>query len=142
MYADTGDSRSFYEAVHKVYRPFHQIQALLHSSDGSTPLIDKESIRDYFKEHIESLFSDQHLMDESSVDKMPQWEAKLELDSLLISEDIKKAIAKLKAQGTRNQWHAGRGLPAGWKEISSWTDLLTYLHYVWRRGWFQNTSLM
>ena len=50
MYADTGDSRSFYEALSTMYGPFHQVQVPLGSSDASTLLIDKDLIRD----HLES----------------------------------------------------------------------------------------
>ena len=41
-YADMGDMLAFYEAVKAVYGPSHEIQAPLRSSDGSTPLTDKE----------------------------------------------------------------------------------------------------
>ena len=42
-YADMGDVRAFYEALKAVNGPSHQIQAPLRSSDGSTPLTDKEA---------------------------------------------------------------------------------------------------
>ena len=35
-HTDMGDMRAFYEALKAVYGPSHQIQAPLHSSDGST----------------------------------------------------------------------------------------------------------
>ena len=40
MYADLGDTRSFFEAVNAVHGPSHQIQAPLRSADGSTLLTD------------------------------------------------------------------------------------------------------
>ena len=59
-YADIGDMRAFYEALKAVYGRSHQIQAPLHSLDGSTLLTDKEAILQCWSEHFKCLFSDQH----------------------------------------------------------------------------------
>ena len=95
-YADMGDMRSFYDALKAVYGPSHQIQAPLHTSDGSTLLTDKEAILQHWSEHFESLFSDRRTVQESSLAKIPQVGVKLELDDPSTREEIKKATMQLK----------------------------------------------
>ena len=56
MYADLEDKRLFYAALKAVYKPSHQIQAPLRSSDGSTLLIDKDTIMHRWFQHFSSLF--------------------------------------------------------------------------------------
>ena len=60
QYADMGDMHVFCEMLKAVIDPQHQIQAPLHSSDGSTLLTDKEAILQCWSEHFKCLFSDQH----------------------------------------------------------------------------------
>ena len=79
-----------------VYGPSHQIQAPLHSSDGSILLTDKEAILQRWSEHFEGLFSDRHTVQESSLAKSPQVAVKLELDDPPTREEIKKATVQLK----------------------------------------------
>ena len=43
-YSDMGDMHAFYKTLKAVYGPSYQIQAPLHSLDGSTVLTDKEAI--------------------------------------------------------------------------------------------------
>ena len=75
-----GDMRAFYEAPKAVYESSHQIQAPLHSSDGSTLLTDREAILQRWSEHFEGLFSDQRTVQDSSLVKIPQVDVRLELD--------------------------------------------------------------
>ena len=82
MYADLGDTRSFFEALKAVHGPSHQIQALLRSADGSTLLTDKDAIMHRWSEHFSSLFSDKRKVEESSLLRIPQAEVKTELDDL------------------------------------------------------------
>ena len=95
-YADMGDMCAFYVAMKAVYGPSHQIQAPLHTSDGSTLLTDKEAILQHWSEHFESLFSDRQTEQESSLAKIPQVDVKLELDDPPTREEIKKATMQLK----------------------------------------------
>ena len=50
------------------------------SSDGSTLLTDKEAIPQRWLEHFEGLFSDRRTVQKSSLAKIPQVDAKLQLD--------------------------------------------------------------
>ena len=95
-YADMGDMSAFYEALKAVYGPSHQIQAPLHSSDGSTLLTDKDAFLQRWSENFEGFCSDQHTVQESSLAKIPQADMKLELDDPPNREEIKKATMQLK----------------------------------------------
>ena len=88
--------RAFYKTLKAVYGPSHQIQAPLRSSDGSTPLTDKEAILQRGSEHFEGLFSDQRTVQEPPLAKIPQVNVKLELDDPPAREGIKKATMQLK----------------------------------------------
>ena len=52
QYADMGDMHVFCEMLKAVIDPQHQIQAPLHSSDGSTLLTDKGAILQRWSEHF------------------------------------------------------------------------------------------
>ena len=90
------DMHAFYEALKAVYGPSHQIKAPPRSSNGSTLLTDKEAILRRWSEHFGGLFSDQRIVQESSLAKIPQVDVKLELDDPSAREEIKKAAMQLK----------------------------------------------
>ena len=91
-----GDICAFYEALKAVYGPSHQIQAPLHSLDGSTMLTDKEAILQRWSEHFKGLLSNQSTLCESSLAKIPKVDVKLELDDPPTREAIKKVTMQLK----------------------------------------------
>ena len=99
MYADLGDTRSFFEALKARHGPSHQIQAPLRSADGSTLLTDKDAIMlrwsEHFSSHFSSLFSDKRKVEESSLLRIPQAEVKTELDDLPMLEEVKKAVHQM-----------------------------------------------
>ena len=95
QYADMGDMLAFYGALKAIYGPSHQIQAPLHSPDGSTLLTDKEAILQWLSEHFEGLFSNPCTMQESSLVKISQVDMKLELDDPPTREEIRKATMQL-----------------------------------------------
>ena len=92
MYADLGDTRSFFETLKALHGPSHQIQAPLRSADGSTLLTDKDAIMHRWSGHFSSLFSDKRKVEESSLLRIPQAEVKTELNDLLTLEEVKKAV--------------------------------------------------
>ena len=51
LYANIGNSKSFYEGLRAVYGPTYQVQATLRSSDGSALLTDRVSILHHWTEH-------------------------------------------------------------------------------------------
>ena len=91
QYADMGDMCIFHEALKAVYGPSHQIQAPVHSWDGSILLLDKEAILRRWSENFKGFFSDQRTVQKSSLAKILQVDVKLELDDPPTREKIKKA---------------------------------------------------
>ena len=101
-YADTGNSRAFYEALRAVYGPTHQIQAPLRSADGSTLLTDKKDILNRWAEHYGTLFSDTRSVEDASLDSIQQLPVKHELDEPPSFDEVQTAVRKtnsLKAPG-------------------------------------------
>ena len=66
-----GDMCTLYKALKAVYGSSHQIQAPLHSLDGSTLLTDKEVILQRWSDHLEGVFRDRRTVQESSLVKIP-----------------------------------------------------------------------
>ena len=95
-YTDMGDMRTFYEPMKAVCGPSHQIQAPLSSSDGSTLLTDRGAILHHRSEYFEGLFSDRRTVQESSLERIPQMDVKLELDDPATREESKKATMQPK----------------------------------------------
>ncbi|KAK4326942.1 hypothetical protein Pmani_002546 [Petrolisthes manimaculis] len=95
-YADTGNTRAFYEALRAVYGPTYQVQAPLHFSDGNNLLTDKEYILRRWAEHFGNLFADKRQVQEGSISRIPQHAERVELDEPPTQEEVKVAIAKLK----------------------------------------------
>ena len=96
LYADTGNTCAFYEALRAVYGPMQQVQAPLRSSHGNSLLTDKESILHRWTEHYENLFGDKRQVQEEAIRKIPQQAVKTELDIPPIQQGVKAAIANLK----------------------------------------------
>ena len=80
MYADIGDTRSFYDTLKAIYGPSYQTQAPLLSADRTILLTDKESIMTRWAEHFGGLFSNQRTVSVPSIGKIPIAETKHELD--------------------------------------------------------------
>ena len=93
-YADTGNSRAFYEALRAVYGPTHQIQAPLRSADGSTLLTDKKDILNRWAEHYGTLFSDTRSVEDASLDSIQQLPVKHELDEPPSFDEVQTAVRK------------------------------------------------
>ena len=96
LYADIGDIRSFYEALKAIYGPSYQTQAPLLSADRTTLHTDKESIMTRWAEHFGGLFSDQRIVSDHSIEKIPTVETKHELDEPPTEEEIETAIGQMK----------------------------------------------
>ena len=78
--ADVGDYRGFYEALKAVYGPTHQVQSPLRSSDGQDLLTYNTSILARWSEHFQTLFSANHTVQDTAIDRVPQLPPIQELD--------------------------------------------------------------
>ena len=96
MYADTGSSRAFYEALRAIYGPSHQMQALLRSAGGSTLLTDKKDILNRWAEHYGTLFGDARSVEDASIDSIGLQPVKYELDEPPSQEEVETAVKKMK----------------------------------------------
>ena len=96
IYADKGNSRALYESLRAIYGPTFQTQAPLRSTDGTTLLTDKQAILRRWTEHYGTLFGEERLVAEASIDNIPQQEVKMNLDNPPTHEEITSAISKLK----------------------------------------------
>lgn len=133
LYADLGLTRAFFEALKAIYGPSYQPQAPLLSADRTTLHTDKESIMTRWAEHFGALFSDQHKMADSSIEKIPVVEPKHELDEPPTVEEIKTAIRQIKP----GKSPGSEGIPAeiyqhgGEVVVSRLQDLFTS---CWEQG--------
>ena len=91
-----GDTRAFYDALEAVCGPSHKIQAPLCSQNRSTLLTDQKAILECWSVHFKGLLSNQHAVQESSLAKIPQVDAKLELDDQPTHKEIENATMQLK----------------------------------------------
>ena len=71
QYADAGDSTGFYEALKAVYGPTHQARSPLRSADGRALLKDQKSILSRCSEHFQELFSDDRVVQDSALLRIP-----------------------------------------------------------------------
>ena len=97
LYADMGDTRSFYEALKSAYGPSHQAQTPLKTSDGSTLLTDKKAIMKRWAEHFNCLFEDRRIFQDTSIARIPQHESRSELDIPPTLKEVASAICKLRS---------------------------------------------
>ncbi|XP_076061594.1 uncharacterized protein LOC143037342 [Oratosquilla oratoria] len=94
--ADLGDYGGFYEALKAVYGPTYQVQSPLRSSDRQYLLTDKTSILTRWSEHFQTLSSADRTVQDTAIQRVPQFPSKEELDVLPILEETTKAIEQLK----------------------------------------------
>ena len=96
--ADVGDYRGFYEALKAVYGPTHQVQSPLRSSDGQDLLTDNTSILARWSEHFQTLFSANHTVQDTAIDRVPQLPPIQELDEPPTLKELTEAIDQLKSR--------------------------------------------
>ena len=96
--ADVGDYRGFYEALKAVYGPTHQLQSPLRSLDGQNLFTDNTSIFARWSEHFQTLFSANHTVQETAINRVPQLPPIEALDEPPTLEELTEAIDQLKSR--------------------------------------------
>ena len=132
QYADAGDFKGFYEVLKAVYGPTHQARSPLRSVNGPALLKDKTSILSRWSEYFQELFSDDRVVQDSALLRIPQLPVKVELDKLPSMQELIKAIEQMKSGKAAGV----EGIPPEfWK--SGGSALHSKLHKLLIRCWEQ-----
>lgn len=94
-FADSHESKRFYEALRSVYGPQTSGSSPLLSSDSSKLLTEKTEILDRWAEHFNSVLNRPADINEVAIDRLPQVEIDETLDRLPDKAELQKAIKQL-----------------------------------------------
>ena len=94
-YADTHDSKRFYDALKEVYGPQSSNTSPLLNVDGTTLITDKPSILNRWAEHFSDAINRSADINAEAVARLPQVETNTDLDRPPSEEEVKKAIKQL-----------------------------------------------
>ena len=129
-YADTHDSKRFYDALKEVYGPQSSSTSPLLNVDGTTLITDKPAILNRWAEHFSAVLSRPADINAEAIARLPQVETNTDLDRPPSEEEVKKAIKQLstgKAPGAD-------AIPAEVYKHGG-DMLLQKLTYIFRRMW-------
>ena len=129
-YADTHDSKRFYDALKEVYGPQSSSTSPLLNVDGTTLITDKPAILNRWAEHFSAVLNRPADINAEAIARLPQVETNTDLDRPPSEEEVKKAIRQLstgKAPGAD-------AIPAEVYKHSG-DMLLQKLTYIFRRMW-------
>ena len=90
-YADTHDSKRFYDALKKVYGPQSSSTSPLLNVDGTTLITDKPAILNRWAEHFSSVLHRSADINAEAIARLPQVETNTDLDRPPSEEEVKKA---------------------------------------------------
>lgn len=91
-YADSHNSRRFYDALKCVYGPQASGTAPLFGADGKTLLTDRASILHRWAEHFSSVLNRPSSVSDEAIARMPQVPINSSLDDAPIEEEVQAAI--------------------------------------------------
>ena len=94
-YADSHDSKRFYDALKAVYGPQSSGTSPLLNADGTQLLIEKKQILERWAEHFDSVLNRPASVNDEAIARLPQVEPNLELDNLPTEEEVRKAVKQL-----------------------------------------------
>ena len=98
LYADSHDSKRFYNALKSLYGPQPSGTSPLFNTDGSQLLTEKQDILNRWAEHFNNVLNRPSTINDDAIDRLPQVETNHDLDQLPTQEEIEKAI-KLMSSG-------------------------------------------
>ena len=107
-YADTHNTRKFFNALKMVYGPSQSGCSPLLTSDGSNLIKDQAGLRDRWAEYFSNLLNLPSTIDPVALNQIPQQPIMDELDALPTLDEIKKAISQLNT----NRASGKDGIPA------------------------------
>ena len=94
-FADSNNSKQFYNSIKSVYGPLKSRSTPLLSADGVTLIKDRAAIRERWKEHFSQLLNRPSSVDHTVLDHIPQRPVLEELDNTPSMEEIQKAIRQM-----------------------------------------------
>ena len=94
-YADTHDSKRFYDALKEVYGPQSSSTSPLLNVDGTTLITDKPAILNRWAEHFSAVLNRPADINAEAIARLPQVETNTDLDRPPSEEEVKKAIKQL-----------------------------------------------
>ena len=94
-YADTHDSKRFYDALKAVYGSQSSSTSPLFNVDGTTVVTDKPAILNRRAEHFSAFLNRPADINAEAISRLPQVETNTDLERPLSEEDVKKAIKQL-----------------------------------------------
>ena len=102
-YADSHDSKHFYEALRTMYGPQTSGTFPMFNANGTELLTEKTQILQRWAEHFDSVLNRKSAINDEAIDRMPQVATNHELDNPPTEEEVRKAIKQTssgKAPGT------------------------------------------
>lgn len=94
-FADSNNSKQFYNSIKSVYGPLKSRSTPLLSADGVTLIKDKAAIRERWKEPFSQLLNRPSSVDHTVLDHIPQRPVLEELDNTPSMEEAQKAIRQM-----------------------------------------------
>ena len=94
-YADTHDSKRFYDALKEVYGPKSSSTSPLLNVDGTTLITGKPAILNRWAKHVSAVLNRPAGINAEATARLPQVETNTDLDRPPSEEDVKKAIKQL-----------------------------------------------
>ena len=94
-YAETKNSKKFYNAIKAVYGPQTSGTSPILSADGSTLFTEKEEILDRWSEHFQNVLNRPSTINEEAIDRLPQVELNTSLSDPPTLEETAEAISLL-----------------------------------------------
>ena len=94
-YADTHDSKRFYDALKAVYGPQSSSMSPLLNVDGTTLITDKPAILNRWAERFSAVLNRPADINAEAIARLPQVETNTDLDRPPSEEEVKKAVKQL-----------------------------------------------
>ena len=129
-YADTHNTRKFFNALKMVYGPSRSGCSPLLTSDGSNLIKDQAGLRDRWAEYFSNLLNLPSTIDPVALNQIPQQPIMDELDAPPTLDEIKKAISQLNT----NRASGKDGIPAEIYKAAS-PNTLESFHHVLNSIW-------
>ena len=94
-YADSHNTKRFYDALKAVYGPKISGSTPLLNVDGTKLLTEKNQILERWAEHFSNVLNRPADINDEAIDRLPQVEINEDLDTLPTEDEVRKAVKQL-----------------------------------------------